>query len=110
MIDAITPVFLQEWGNMKAVLKPVTEEKPDDKKEKADYELTKELLRLLRGAIEEMDVDTADEIIKQLKRFAYPEIIMTEVMENLCLAVTNLDEEQTAVWADKFEQELEEVV
>lgn len=110
VIDTITPVFLQEWGNMKAVLKPVTEEKPDDKKEKADYELTKELLRLLRSAIEEMDVDTADEIIKQLKRFAYPEIIMTEVMENLCLAVTNLDEEQTAVWADKFEQELEEVV
>ena len=55
-----------------------------------------------------MDVDAADEIIRQLKRFAYPESITTEVMENLCLAVTDLDEKQAAIWIDKFEQKLEE--
>jgi len=108
VIDTVTPVFLQEWENMKVILKPIAKEEPDNKKEKPDYELTKELLHLLRSAIEEMDVDTADEIIRQLKRFAYSEIIMTEVMENLCLAVTNLDEEQTAVWTGIFEQKLEE--
>ena len=53
-----------------------------------------------------MDIDTADEIIHQLKHFAFPESIMAEVMENLCLAVTNMDEEQTVIWADKLEQEL----
>jgi len=108
VIKNITPVFLQEWGNMREILKPLAEtEKPDEKGVKPDYGLTKELLRLLRNAMEEMDVDMADEIIQQLKRFAYPQNIMAEVMENLCLAVTNLDEEQAAVWISKFEQEIE---
>lgn len=111
VIENIAPVFLQEWGTMKEILKPIVQtENPHEKKEEPDYELTKELLRLLRNVIEEMDVDAADEIIRQLKRFAYSENIMTEVMENLCLAVTNLDEEQVAIWTDKFEQELEENV
>lgn len=109
VIENIAPVFLQEWGNMKGVLESVAEtENANEKKEEPNYELTKELLRLLRSAIEAMDIDTADEIIRQLKRFAYPDNILKEVMENLCLAVTNLDEEQTAVWTGKFEQKLEE--
>lgn len=107
VIESLTPVFLQEWRKMKDILKPVAErEISQEEKEEPDYELTKELLRLLRNAIEEMDVDTADEILRQLKRYAYPESIMTGVMDNLCLAVTNLDEEQTAVWTYKFEQEM----
>lgn len=110
LIENMTPVFLQEWGNMKEILKPAVQTgDSNENREEPDYELTKEFLRLLRDAIEEMDVDAADEIVRQLKRFAYSESIMTEVMENLCLAVTNLDEEQVAVWTDKFEQELEEV-
>ena len=107
VIENITPVFLQDWRKMKDILKTVVgREASEEEKEEPDYEFTKELLRLLRNAIEEMDVDTADEIVRQLKRFAYPESIMTEVMANLCLAVTNLDEEQTAVWTDKFEEEM----
>ncbi len=107
VIENITPVFLQEWQNMKEILKPLAETvESDEEGAEPDYELTKELLHLLRSAIEEMDVDTADEIMKQLKRFVYPEVIMTEVMENLCRAVINLDEEQTVVWTDRFEQEL----
>lgn len=111
VIENVTSVFLQEWRKMKEILKPVVErENLNEKKEKPDRELIKELLHLLKGAIEEMDVDTADEIMKQLKKYEYPESIMTEVMEKLSLAVTNLDEEQTAVWAGKFEQELREEI
>lgn len=111
VIKNVTPVFLQEWGNMKEILTPmIGTENSHDEREEPDYALTKKLLRLLRSAMEDMDVDAADEIIRQLKRFAYPEYIMTEIMEKLCLAVTNLDEEQTAVWTSKFEQELEENV
>jgi len=107
VIEKLTPVFGQEWKKMKEVLQSVADkESPEKKKEEPDYELTKELLHLLRNAMEEMDVDTADEIIKQLKRFAYPDSIMTDVMENLCLAVANLDEEQTAIWTDRFEKEM----
>lgn len=106
VIENVAPVFLQEWRKMKEILKSIAEENSNEKKEEPNHELTKELLRLLRNAMEEMDVDTADEIIQQLKRFAYPENIMTEVMGNLCLAVTNLDEEQTVVWINKFEHEM----
>ncbi|MCM1159808.1 MAG: response regulator [Roseburia sp.] len=106
-IKNVTPVFLQEWESLREILKPLAEEnKPDEKGEEPDYGLTKELLNLLRKTMEEMDVDTADEIIEQLKRFAYPPDIRTEVMDNLCLAVINLDEEQAAVWIDKFEEKL----
>lgn len=109
VIKNVTPVFLQDWRKMKDILKAVVK-REDSEKEEPDYGYTKELLHLLRNAIEEMDVDTADEIVRQLKRFAYPESIMTDVMENLCLAVTNLDEEQTAVWTDKFEQEMRRIL
>lgn len=107
VIEKITPAFLEEWGKMKEILKPIVQtEASGEGKEELDHELIKELLRLLRTAMAEMDVDTADEIIKQLKRFAYPEGVMTEIMENLCLAVNDLDEEQTTEWSHKLEQEM----
>lgn len=106
-LQSITPLFLQEWRAMKEILKPVTEEgKSGEGKEPLDYGMIKEILPLLRNAMEEMDVDTADEIVKQLKRFEYPNGIMAETVENLYHAVTNLDEEQTTIWSNKLEQEL----
>lgn len=111
VIANIAPIFLEDWRKMQGILKPIVgAENLNEERQEPDYNLTKEFLHLLKNAIEEMDVDTADEIIRQLKRYAYPERIMAEVMENLCLAVTNLDEEQTMIWADRFERELEENV
>lgn len=107
VIGQITPVFLREWQDMKEILRPVAEqEELVGKKEEPDAAFTRDLLRLLKKAIDEMDVDTADEIIQQLRQFAYPEKIMTEVMENLSLAAFNMDGEQAALWIDRFEQEL----
>lgn len=109
VVRKLTPLFLQEWAHMRELLKPVLEsDTSDEEKKPADYMFTKELLHLLKNAIAEMEVDTADEIMQELKRFSYPEIIMSEVLEKLNAAVTNLDEEQTVRWADKFEQELKE--
>lgn len=106
VIERLTPVFLQEWRNMKEILKPIAErEDLEEGKEVPDYGLIKELLPLLQSAMAEMDVDTADEIIKQLKRFTYPEGIMTEAMEQLCLAVADLDEEQVVKWSTILGQE-----
>lgn len=110
VIKQITPLFLEEWQHIKEVLEPLSGQKPQEEKEPADYNFIKELLHLLKDAIKDMDVDAADEIMHQLERFSYPRAITPEVMEKLSLAVTNLDEEQTEVWADKFEQNLEEDV
>lgn len=102
VIQNIAPVFLREWRNMKDILKPVTE-KEDSKEEgeEPDAALTKEFLRLLENAMEEMDVDTADEIMHQLKRYAYREEA-AEAVENLALAVMDLDQERTAEWSNRL--------
>lgn len=108
VIETVSPLFLQEWHRMKEILKPVVQkEDSNERKEAPDYELIRELLPLLKKAIEEMDVDAADEIIKQFNRFTYPEQEMAATVERLCLAVMDLDEEQTAVWADTLERHLE---
>lgn len=105
VIEKIVPAFLEEWHNMKELLKPCINQETKEhaeEKPKADYDMTKEYLRLLKAAMEDMDVDTADEIMNQIKRFQYPEIAAT-VIENLGLAVTNLDVEQTVTCIEKFE-------
>lgn len=106
VIENVTPVFLQEWRKMREVLKLVVEEDAEAGKEPMDSAMIKEFLRLLRNAMGEMDVDTADEILKQLKKYEFPEGVMAEAMGNLCVAVTNLEEEQTVLWSNKIEQEL----
>lgn len=109
VIKNITPVFLKEWRKMQEVLKPVVEEEKQSKGTiKPDKERIKEFLRLLRDAMAKMDVDTADEIMRQLKTYEYTADIMTDVMEKLNLAVINLDEEQTTVWTKEFERRLGE--
>lgn len=102
VIKNITPAFLQEWRKMKDILKPFTEkEESKEEGEEPDAALTKEFLRLLGDAIEEMDVDTADEIIRQLKRFAFHDEA-AEAVENLAFAVMDLDAEQALEWGNRL--------
>lgn len=105
-IENITPAFLQEWMRMKEILKPVVRVKSQSEAtRKVDAEQIGELLRILRRAMEEMDVDTADEMVKQLGEFDYPEGVV-ETVDAIYLAVTNLDEEQTAELSEQLEQQL----
>lgn len=95
-IMQMTPVFLEEWQEMKQRLQPfVKENAEEESKPEADTEMTKEYLRSLQEAMEDMDIDTADEIVVQIKRFCYPEQVMLQI-ENLEQAVANLDAERTA--------------
>ena len=91
---------------MKEILKPVVRVKSQSEAtRKVDAEQIGELLRILRRAMEEMDVDTADEMVKQLGEFDYPEGVV-ETVDAIYLAVTNLDEEQTAELSEQLEQQL----
>lgn len=106
-IQNITPVFLQEWRRLKEILKPVVQgEKQEEATKALDSKLIGELLHMLIHAMEEMDVDTADEIIEQLKQFDYQEDIIKETVDVLCLAVINLDEEKTTELARQLAQQL----
>lgn len=99
MISNITPAFLKEWRNMKDILRSVAEKRDiEEGEEEPNAALTKELLRLLENAMEEMDVDTADAIMCQLKGFVYRERA-AEAVEKLALAVMDLDAEGTMEWS-----------
>lgn len=96
-IFQITPAFLEEWQKMKhrlASLVNVSTAEEDINKPEANLEMTGEKLRLLQEAMEDMDIDTADEIIVQIGRFHYPDDIMP-YLEELEQAVANLDIVQT---------------
>lgn len=95
-IIQLTPVFLKEWQEMKQRLAPLqeeAEEEQEEQKPEADVHMTGEYLRLLQEAMKDMDIDTADEIIVQIKRFHYPKEMIPQI-EKLEQAVANLDIEQ----------------
>lgn len=91
ILEGVTPVFLDEWRSYKERLRPCIPE--EEKKEMADdYGDMKEFLRLLQRAIEDMDVDTMDEIMEHLQQFQYPPDIQ-KLVDGLNAAVINLDHE-----------------
>lgn len=55
--------------------------------------------------MEDMDVDAADEIVGQLKQFAYPKELQGS-MEDIYLAVTNLDGELVSEKIDEVRLEV----
>ena len=84
----VTPVFLEEWHACKGKLAECVEEKQEKKKTGcADL---KQFLQMLRTAMEDMDIDSADEVMKYLKQFEYEEPI-EELIRDLDAAVINLD-------------------
>lgn len=105
VLERITPYFLEEWRSTKEIFEPVVGT-PEEGEEIPDYEMIKEYLKLLQTAMEQMDVDAADEIMKQLNRFRYPGKNMAEAVRKLGLAVADLDGEQTEVWCHVLEQEI----
>lgn len=106
-IKDITPAFLEEWANMKDILRPFVEEihsgEDETRKPPADYSMTREYLRLLRTAMDDMEVDMADEIIAQIRRFEYAEQAVSNAMDELGIAVTNLDSERVNILVAEIE-------
>ncbi len=106
VIRQITPMFLKEWRELRGYLSFVVEEEEREQGEKKPVDDTKirELLQLLLEALEDMDIDAADEIVKHLRRYDYPEKLQ-QWMEELAMAVENLDSEKVTElreeWCDK---------
>ena len=88
-----TPDFLQEWRSYKEKLLVCI-----NTEEKLEIEDMSEIvtnLENLRAAMDEMDVDTADELMKQLNRYQYTPEVQAD-MDRLAVCVMNLDSEQAA--------------
>ena len=93
-IRRIHPVFINEWNSYSDKLKGVfgIGEDTDADKPKADMNQVKAILEMLLAAMEDFDVDQADELVAQLLEFSYDEPVGDKIME-LKVAVADLDDE-----------------
>ena len=108
ILFSVTPYFLEEWKHMKARLRPFADEpagNADSQKPPADLKIIQEYFPMLDLAMQNMDIDTADEIMRHLETFQYPEPVLA-LIKKLSLAVTNLDAGQTT----QFIQELKKII
>lgn len=98
ILFSVTPYFLEEWRRMRERLRPLadaTGEHADTQKPDADLKIIQEYFPMLEQAMQGMDIDTADEIMRHLNSFQYPKPVRA-LMEELGLSVTNLDASQTS--------------
>ena len=94
MITAMTDVFLEEWRSFRLKLQGVFGIGAEEKREITDYSVLRALIEMVRISMQEMDVDRADELMKQLREYTYLEKIGQNI-KKLAEAVTNLDPEET---------------
>lgn len=92
-VRAITPVFLQQWRSYEQRLSYFAPKEEVHKKHSFNADIFMELLPRLDAAMEEMDVDTADAIVEELKKYELPDEVKP-FMEQLSVAVLNLDIEE----------------
>ena len=105
-IKELTDIFLEEWLSYEerlSVFKVNEGNMENEKKFSASAIL--DLLSSLDAAMEDMDVDTADEIIKQIKCHEMPDNLM-ELVEQLASAVINLDIQMEHEIVKKLREEL----
>lgn len=105
VLFSVTPYFLEEWRHMREQLRPLTEESSmqnRQEKPKADPQMIQPYFSMLEQSMQNLDIDTADEIIQLFEKFQYDETALP-LMEQLSLAVTNLDAGQTSEIIKKLE-------
>ena len=107
VIQRLHPLFIEEWSKMEGNLQEMF---PEEKLEKnpPDYKLILEYLQLLKSAIDEMDIDKADEISEKLNSYEYPDE-MIFIVEMLDLSVRNIDVEQVTEYANQLETRIRQL-
>lgn len=114
VLQAVTPVFLNEWRKMKTILRDYVDPVGEDDGTgglPADWNQLRQYLHQIVEAMKDMDIDTADESMEQMKKYQYPER-MKPVVDKLSLAVANIDVEQAEKWMGEMiilMDEMEEV-
>lgn len=100
-VVSVTPVFLEEWRSYEQKLQGVfgIGVQTGENKEITDGSVIQALVEMLRLSVEEMDIDQADELMRQLREYRYPQDAQ-ETVQKLAEAVTSLDQEETGRLAD----------
>lgn len=108
VLNAVTPVFLESWSAFGEELRNIFPEFNSKEKKPINHELIRGYLCMLVNSIQDMEIDTADEIMVQLKGFKFPET-MSEVIEQLESAVSNIDEGLVIELTNQLLKELEDM-
>ena len=105
IITAMTDIFLEEWRSYRQRLQGVFGIGTEEKQEIIDYSVIQALVEMVRISIQEMDVDRADELMRQLRTYDFPEEIGQNI-KKLAGAVTSLDPEETELFAGLLEGQM----
>lgn len=95
-----TTIFLEEWRRYREKLSVLVKEETD-KLEVKDNTVILAYLEMLRLAMEDMDIDGADQAMEQLRKYQYP-LEIQAIVDELGGAVTNLDSEQATTLIEKL--------
>ncbi len=105
VIISMTTIFLEEWRSYRIKLQGIFGIGSRVGKEITDYSVIQALVEMVRVSMQEMEIDQADEWIKQLREYDYP----TEIGQNiqkLAEAVTNLDSEESECLANLLSEQI----
>ena len=86
-----------------------TTRQTDSQKPQADLKIIQEYFPLLEQAMRNLNIDTADEIMRYLETFQYSEPVLA-LIEQLGLSVTNLDAKQTTKTIESFKKIISETM
>ncbi len=105
-IDSLHGYFIKEWKNYKEKLKEcmqvIAKNQPEqEKRELSDNAVIFAYLEQLQEAMEEMDIDSMDEMMANLEEYQYPENVQ-ESIERLSVSVTNMDSEEASIFIEKI--------
>lgn len=109
-IISMHDIFIDKWRSYKDKLSGVlgigeTSNDPDTEKEEADTEIIKALLTMLKEAVEELDIDVADETVAKLDGYILPDEINKD-LDSLKAAVADLDSDIVSEIIDKILENL----
>ncbi len=72
-VTSMTDIFLEEWRSYRQKLQGVFGIGTEERKEISDPSVIQALLEMVRISMQEMDIDRADELMGQLREYAYPD-------------------------------------
>ena len=94
VILSMTTIFLEEWRSYRQKLQGVFGIGRKIGKQITDYSVIQVLVEMVRLSMQEMEIDRADELMKQLHEYDFPAEIEQNI-QKLAEAVTNLDIEES---------------
>lgn len=107
-VKALTDIFIEEWLSYEERLSVFKENKNTENEKKFSASAVLDLLSSLDAAMEDMDIDTADEIVKHIQCYEMPDNLK-ELVEQLVSAVINLDIQMENEIVEKLREEIKTI-